>query len=194
MLEPVILSPKSSEILNAAQDLIQERGFNGFSFRDIAAKVGIRSASIHYHYPTKTELASAVTAHYRAMFQDKLDSLQTADLSQIEKLRAYGELFVATLRESNKVCLCGVLASEAETLPIAVRNEVRQFFDAQHSWLIKVIEEGKRSNEIRASLNSASFSSSFIAALEGAMIIARSVEEPQRLKQTLDQHIDFLQA
>jgi TetR/AcrR family transcriptional regulator, transcriptional repressor for nem operon len=192
MLEPITISPKSSEILNVAQDLIQERGFNGFSFRDIAAKVGIRSASIHYHYPTKTELACAVTAQYRAIFQDKIDSLQSADLSQIEKLRGYGELFVSTLRVSKRVCLCGVLASEAETLPIEVRNEVRQFFDAQHNWLIMVIEGGKASTEIRAGLDSTTFAFSFIAALEGAMIIARSVEEPLRLKQTIDQHIEFI--
>jgi TetR/AcrR family transcriptional repressor of nem operon len=192
MLQSTDISPKSSEILQAAQILIQERGFNGFSFRDVAAKVGIRSASIHYHYPTKTELACAVTAHYRAAFQDKIDGFRDSDMSQVEKLRAYGGLFVATLDEGKKVCLCGVLASEAETLPTQVRKEVGQFFDAQRDWLVAVIDAGKASGEIRSDIDATTFASSFIAALEGGMIIARSVEQPLRLKQTIDQHIAFI--
>jgi len=50
------LSDTAERILDIAQDLIQRRGFNAFSYHDIAAPMGIRKASIHYHFPSKADL------------------------------------------------------------------------------------------------------------------------------------------
>ena len=86
---------KALDILHAARMLMMDRGFNGFSFRDVAADVGIKSASIHYHYATKAELAQATAQAYREAFKDTLTQIDVAPAPDL--LRAYGALFVLSL-------------------------------------------------------------------------------------------------
>ena len=117
---------KAAQILDAARESIMERGYNGFSFRDIAAKVGIKSASIHYHFPTKADLAEATAKAYREAFSNLLKELTAPDAPGL--LRAYGALFVFTLRDQGRVCLGGVLVVDSSTLPGQVRQEVQRFF------------------------------------------------------------------
>jgi len=179
------LSPKAQEILKAAQAFMQDVGYNGFSFRDIAARVGIKSASIHYHYPTKGDLAAAAVHSYRTDFQHALDDIFIRNAETISRLQGYGALFIDTLTLHHRTCLCGILASEAESLPEDVRRQLDGFFADQQAWVTKVMEAGKATGEIRADLVVEAMATSFVAGLEGAMIIARSMKKPELLQQTL---------
>jgi len=180
---------KAQEILKVAQELIQTRGYNGFSFRDVAAAVGIKSASIHYHFPTKAELARATALAYRTTFSAALDRLRETHSSAPELLRAYGEFFFSTLNDHGRVCLAGILASDAGALPQEVRAETTRFFDAQHIWIAEVLAQGQAAGEVNRAIDPATFAKTFLAGLEGAMIIARSTETPQDLRDTVEQLI-----
>src|SRR5690606_40708940 len=50
----------AQQIIDLAEDAIATKGYSAFSFREIAALMGIKSASIHYHFPTKPHLGLAV--------------------------------------------------------------------------------------------------------------------------------------
>jgi len=52
-------------ILKAAEARIRRNGFHGFSFRDLAEDVGIKSASVHYYFPTKADLGVSLMRNYQ---------------------------------------------------------------------------------------------------------------------------------
>src|SRR5439155_10505299 len=126
----------ATRILDVAERLVQSRGFNGFSYADIAAELEITTASLHYHFPGKGELGRALIGRYTDRFADALDAIddELGDALALEKLAAYGNLYAAVLREK-RLCLCGMLAAEFHTLPEGMREAVLAFFEANEKWL-----------------------------------------------------------
>ena len=164
---------KSEEILSVAQDLIQTKGYNGFSYRDIAAAIGIKSASIHYHFPTKGDLGQAAAARYSDRFAQLLTSVTENTSSTRKRLESYAALFRKTLVEGDRLCMCGMLAGEVETVPEAVRAEVARFFESQTLWLTEVLQAGIDKGEISSSVNAKTWAIAFLSSLEGSMLVSR---------------------
>lgn len=170
---------RSEEILSVAQDFIQTRGYNGFSYRDIAATIGIKSASIHYHFPTKGELGRAVAARYCDHFDQALQAIRADQQTARKQLEAYVALFRDTLVERDRLCMCGMLAGEIETVPEEVKGEVARFFTAQQQWLSEVMQFGADNGELSAAEGTQAWATMFVAALEGAMLLARGLDDFQ---------------
>lgn len=164
---------KSEEILSVAQDLVQTKGYNGFSYRDIADAIGIKSASIHYHFPTKGDLGREVTAQYRNAFAQALQVLSESTDSARERIEGYAALFRATLVEQERLCMCGMLAGEVETIPDDVKVEVAFFFKEQTVWLASVLQSGIERGEILPSLDANTWAVTILSSLEGGMLVAR---------------------
>ncbi|MEP1768352.1 MAG: TetR/AcrR family transcriptional regulator [Sulfitobacter sp.] len=183
---------KAMDILYAARMLMMDRGFNGFSFRDVAAEVGIKSASIHYHYATKADLAAATARAYREAFGEAVAQIEGDSGGDL--LRAYGAFFVTTLREQDRLCLGGMLAADVASLPDQVRNEVVAFFNAQSDWVEKTVRDGQATGDFRADLDAAKVAKMFVSSLEGAMMISRGIEQPQDLEDALEVLIQLVQA
>ena len=183
---------KALDILHAARMLMMDRGFNGFSFRDVAADVGIKSASIHYHYATKADLAEATAQAYRETFKEALAQFDATSASDL--LRAYGALFVTTLREQGQLCLGGMLAADTASLPEQVRAEVSLFFNEQSEWVANVVREGQAAGDLRTDLDAAMFAKMFVSSLEGAMMVSRGLEQPQDLEDALEMLVQLVQA
>lgn len=84
-------------IAAAARELIAEKGFEGLRTRDIAARVGINVATLHYHVPTKEALIGLVADAMRADFRAQTLQRPRAHLSPLERLEHeffdYGEMF-----------------------------------------------------------------------------------------------------
>ena len=158
----------ADEILDVAQELIQTVGFDGFSYRDIADRVGIKSASIHYHFPAKADLALAAARRYRLDFNTTVHALDE-ESDPLEQLTGFAEIFQNTLESRNRVCLCGMLASEAASVPEPVTVETTAFFDDQQTWISKTIEAGIESGMISPGIHPDAFARIFLSALEGAI-------------------------
>ncbi|MBA3805921.1 MAG: TetR/AcrR family transcriptional regulator, partial [Acidobacteria bacterium] len=130
----------AERIMDAAQRMVQTRGYNAFSYADISALVGIRKASIHYYFPSKKDLGKELVARYRAGFRDKLDQMDNKTDDSRRKLKAYAQLYLDALRDEDRMCLCGMLASDIATLPEEVRREVVDFFADNEAWLAKTLD------------------------------------------------------
>ena len=113
----------AARILDIAEQLVQARGFNGFSYADIAAEVGISKAALHYHFPGKADLGLAVITRYAERFTESLAAIDRADAAPTDRLAAYARLYDQVLRRG-KVCLCAVLAAEYQTLPTPMQAAV----------------------------------------------------------------------
>ena len=183
---------KALEIMSIAQGLIQNKGYNGFSFRDVADAVGIKSASIHYHFPTKSHLVKEITSNYRAEFQLALDEIDALNLTGLEKLEHYAGLFAKTLQKKQCVCLAGILATEIGSLSEDVRVELDAFFTEQAKWLSRTIRDGQTEGNINPSIDAEAFAPAFVSGLEGAMIIARSKTSLEYLSSATSQYLDLI--
>ena len=160
------MNSTKKKLLDAASSLVQTRGYNGFSFHDLAAAVGITTASIHYHFPTKADLGQQLVKRYTAEFMAALGDPKASSLSQ--RLRHYVGLFRAALSEG-RMCLCGMVGAEVDGVPAEVSAEVREFFRANELWLMQVFEgAGAHTATARGKARL------FLSALEGAMLIARA--------------------
>jgi TetR/AcrR family transcriptional repressor of nem operon len=78
------------------------------------------------------------------------------------------------------MCLCGMLAAEYQTLPPPMRGAVTSFFDANESWLEKVLEEGRQDGSLRVADSARDTARVVIACLEGAMLVARPYSDVER--------------
>ncbi|PTR33907.1 TetR family transcriptional regulator [Luteibacter sp. OK325] len=158
-------------ILSVARKMVQSRGFSALSFRDIAASVGVKSASVHYHFPTKgslgSELARGYTDEMAAYLAEALD--ENADTAAF--MTKYVGVFRAALVNDNRMCMCGVMAAERDELPAEVQAEVERFSEVNVEWLAKALERHDASVPVAARKARAL---AIFAAVEGAQLIARS--------------------
>ncbi len=164
----------SGRILDLAEGLIQRRGYEAYSYADIADALNIRKASIHYHFQSKGELTRAVAARYRAAFAGTLAGLQAECADPSTRLMRYVRLFRDALRDGDHMCLYGMLASDSATLPEPVRDEVNGFFADQEAWLTALLREGHASGAFEFEGRAEGAASALLAGLEGAMLVARS--------------------
>jgi TetR/AcrR family transcriptional regulator, transcriptional repressor for nem operon len=176
-----------NKIMSVAQELVQHNGYNAFSYHDIARKLGIKSASIHYYFPAKSDLGKALMHQYRMDFNKQLKLIDTTSNSTINKLDHFAELFLNYLRSKNKMCLCGMLASDINTMPVEIRDEVRLFFIECENWLAMILDKGQQLGEIRNTGQPDKLARFILAGMEGAMLSARSFEDPERFNEITSQ-------
>jgi TetR/AcrR family transcriptional repressor of nem operon len=170
-----------SRILDAAERLVQVRGFNGFSYADVATELAVTKASLHYHFPSKAGLGEALIARYAERFADALAAIDGHDATAPTKLDAYASLYGNVLREG-RMCLCGMFAAEFETLPTPIRDAVVAFLDENEAWLERVLEQGREEGSLRFSGSATDTARSIVSGLEGTMLVARSYGEIERFE------------
>lgn len=169
-------------VLDVAQELVQTRGYNAFSFRDLAERIGIKAASIHYYFPSKADLCRALLGRYRRQYGTLLAGIDEGTKDAKRKLKRYAQLFHDTLETENRMCLCGMLASDVTTLPPAVRDELRGFFDDNQVWLTRVLAEGREAGKLHFTGTAEMEARLIVSGLEGAMLVARLYEDPALLE------------
>lgn len=157
-------------ILAAARSAAQAHGYGGLNFRDLATAVGIKAASIHYHFPSKASLGAAVARRYWEDTAAELEAMSAGSAEPADGLRRYPDIFRRSLESGNRMCLCSFMAAEFDDLPDAVKTEVQTFTDINVAWLTKALAgkglAGADDNERQAR--------AIFAAIAGAQLVARS--------------------
>jgi len=180
-LQPAVPTPAARAILDAAEALAQTRGYNGFSYADVAAQLGVTKASLHYHFPTKAELGRALIERYHAAFAAGLDAINQEADEPCRKLERYVALYDAVL-QGDRMCLCGMFAAEYATLPKPMQAQLHLFFDTNERWLTAILEAGCRVGRFAFKERANERARVLLGALEGAMLIARSYSDPLRFR------------
>lgn len=166
----------ADQIIDIAEDMIRRHGYHAFSFREIAAKVGIKSSSVHYHFPTKVDLAIAVAKNYSERFFSVLDAVDQHTQPPNQIIEAYVDLFRNALVHDRKLCLCGMLGAEKAVLPESVLPEIKGFFIRNLVWLSHVaVTHGCELSEDDIHRRA----SNLLASLEGALIVAQTLEDDE---------------
>ena len=170
-------------ILDVAERLVQSRGFNGFSYAAVAEELSITTPALHYHFAGKAELGEALISRYAARFAEALDAIDANVLAAPAKLEAYTSLYLDVLR-NQRMCLCGMLAAEYQTLPEAMTATVIRFFDDNEEWLAGVLEQGQGDGTLHFAGSARDAARMIVGALEGAMLVARPYADITRFQAT----------
>jgi TetR/AcrR family transcriptional repressor of nem operon len=165
-----------TQILDTAQELIQRVGVNAMSYQDISETVGIRKASIHYHFPTKDDLVAVLLDRYNDYFLRLVDGIIAQPDSAEIKLRRYCSLFEATLSsgDGDKACLYGMVGAELATLKHSLAERVTAFYHHNEERLIQILNQGKESGDFGFVGDVRAMAMLIFSLLEGGFLVARA--------------------
>jgi len=179
----------AAQILDVAEAFVQVHGFNGFSYADVAARLQITKASIHYHFASKADLGQALIARYSIRFAAALVAIDAPDVAAPAKLMAYGRLYLEVLR-NERMCLCGMLAAESATLPAQMQASIVDYFVDNESWLARTLAQGRDEGSLDFAGGPSEVARSIVSSLEGAMLMARLFDDVAGFEATARRVLD----
>jgi TetR/AcrR family transcriptional regulator, transcriptional repressor for nem operon len=170
-------SVKAIEILEAAEIRIRRGGFEAVSYRDLAADVGIKAASVHYHFPQKALLGAAVIDRYSDKLSVALGQVDLAHATVEEHLQRLCNCYRAAVQNDGMICLGCMLGAESKDLPDAVSEAARRFFKRLLNWIESAL--GDRGDAPTLAIH-------IIGALQGTMILAVTLKRPELMDEAAD--------
>lgn len=146
------MSDTVEAILDVTERRMREAGYHGFSFRTVAAEIGVKGASVHYHFSSKDALAAAVTRRYNDRAAKAVEQQVEAGADVVQ---AWLNVFRGALADGARMCLCGALGVTLSDLAPEVVAEVRRFFDLVTNSLMAGGLERDRALQVLATLEGA---------------------------------------
>jgi TetR/AcrR family transcriptional repressor of nem operon len=168
------ISASAERVVDAAERLVQQYGFNGFSYDDISREIDIKKPSIHHHFRTKSELVQVIVQRYAHRFDAALVAIDDSEPDPVARLYRYGELFARTYEQDRRLCVCGILGAEAASISPEVALEVDDFFRLNLDWLARTLQLGVEAGQLRKG-DAAEQAYGLLCALEGAMMVGRGL-------------------
>lgn len=171
-------------LIDSARYLIQTRGYNGFSYADVAEQVAVRKASIHHHFPSKADLAAAVVEQSRAVIVEQIRLLRAGGFDPVGQLAFYTGYWEKCIADASApFCVAGMLASELPSLPDELASCVRAHFRDLSTWMETVFTKGAELGVLHLRGSPAAEAQSFMSTVYGAMLTARAYGEPEKFSQ-----------
>ena len=168
-------------VLDVAERLAQTRGFNGFSYADIAAELGITKASLHYHYRTKTELGCAIIGRYGERFRAGARGNQRDRPTRVAAARAIRPALRGRAAERPVVPVRDARGRILDARGADARA-IRGFFEVNEAWLAQLLESGRATGDLTFEGAATEAANAFTCTLEGAMLLARSYGDATRFE------------
>lgn len=174
---------RAEQILDFAEREIRKNGFDGVSFRDIADAIGVKSASVHYHFPSKADLGAEVTRRYAERFIASLGAPDDPSDTAADRIARLAEGYIAAYRAETSTCLCAVLGSVVTHLPEGTSEQVRAFYDRLRDWLRKALAGQKTT--LTPNL--------VIGTLQGAMVLSLATSDETPLLEAKEHVVSLSQ-
>jgi AcrR family transcriptional regulator len=174
-------------ILDLAETLLQDKGFNGFSYAHIASELGVKNAAVHYHFPTKENLGCAVVQRYRDRFQLWINNARVKDLSPQEKLNWFFDIYANMRADHGKVCIAGALEAEFNSIPDALRDQTQSLTSELLTWLAATLNEGRGAGVFQFNGEPADKAALILSSLQGGLQIARALGV-EKFQAVIQQH------
>ncbi len=180
-------SAKANEIMDVAEAHMRKGGFDAVSFRDLASAVGVKSASVHYHFPQKPDLGQAIVSRYRSRIAETLGDAADSRAS-IAKLKLLFSVYSTALNSGDSVCLCCMLGAESRYLPTDVAAEVSLFFGDMTDWTRGALQADL------PKARAAALAAHIISALQGAMVLSVALDDNSHLTNTQKMLLRFVKS
>lgn len=173
------------ELLKWAQEFLQSRGAAGFSFQDLADRLKIRKASIHYHFRTKNELIKVLIENYRSSFHDWANSVE--ELPASRKWVGFVGLFREFIRDKRRLCPSGALSLEISSFPAPLRRKLCDFQVEQRQWIEKMILQAQKEGFFQDHLHPRAAALLIGSAIQGSLQIAKLHDSPAVFEKTMEE-------
>lgn len=170
-------------LLDSAERAARQRGYDGFSYADLARDVGIRKASIHHHFPTKANLALRLIERYAQRFAVALSRIADTPSNGADQLRAYHELYREALGDATQLCLCVVFSAGRDSLSEPVLDALNQFHADSIAWLETVFSTAQADGSANGLDDASAEARATLALMEGAQLVARSAADLKQFDQ-----------
>ena len=167
-------------LLAHAEKLIRTRGCNGFSYRDLAEHVGVKTSSIHYYFPGKDDLLYEAVEAYSARALGAVRGIDTTLPAQAQ-LEKYLSMMESAACGSGELCLGGMLAADVMSLSERVRGALQGFFRAHEAWLARVLAEGAAQGTLKFSGTPEAAGRAVFATIQGCLLVSRLFQQPPAL-------------
>ena len=171
-------SDTKNALLDSAERAARTRGFDGFSYADLAADVGIRKASIHHHFPTKAALAVALMERYHDNLQSACAELDAQNITGGARLLTLIDRYRAAIDDGKSLCLCVSFSTSRQSLPPDVVAQMSRFRCMMIAWLTTAFVAGQTDDSIRSVSEPEAEAAATLSLVEGAQLSARAEENP----------------
>lgn len=172
------MNDNRSRLLEIAEGSVQRTGLKALSFRTLADEVGIKSSSVHYHFPEKSDLARTLIEQYRDKLFAELNTIATSGGSLRTQFLAFVEMF-GGIAHDNRVCLLCMMASEFAALNANNQALLANVFTNLENWLANLFDS--RREELATELSPQQMARLVMSGLEGALLIDRVMHNTERL-------------
>lgn len=170
------------KILYVAEDMTQRLGVNGFSYRDIATEVDIKTSSIHYYFPTKDDLFLELINRYESKCKQYMAELLNPESPVKDRLNLLVTPFIDYLHDGNKLCLCVMIAGQMLEVSEPVKIAIKNFFEGEIASVSVLIQEGVSTGEFKNIDNVNATAVMLLSTIEGGAMLARATDNPAVLK------------
>jgi len=130
------------KILALGEKLLHQHGYNGFSYADISSQLNIKNAAIHYHYPSKAHLVTAIIEEAQKRLEHWMHHLELYHISPSEKLDKFFQIYDGNCYADSKMCLVTSLSSDYTLLPEEVKVAIGAFINSLTHWFAHVLQQG----------------------------------------------------
>lgn len=138
------MSGTKEKILELGELLIRDKGYNAFSYQDIAGALSMKNAAIHYHFPHKESLAIEILRNSREAFDALIEEHRGS--TSTEKFAEFIKIYTRS-SERGMICLVGAMVTDFHTLTDDVKTELKAVMDDILGKLISILQEGKDNKE-----------------------------------------------
>lgn len=161
-------------LLDSAEHACRTRGYDGFSYADLAGDVGIRKASIHHHFPKKADLAEAVLARYSDVVFERLADIAQTSSTAADALESYVALYREALVDGRMLCLCVAFGAGRDSLPVIAQDALTTFHARSIVWLTDQFKRAERDQSVSHLAAPEDEAPACLALVEGAQLFARA--------------------
>lgn len=165
-------------LLDSAETSVRSMGFDGFSYADLAADVGIRKASIHYHFPKKSDLAEALMARYTEGLEAHLARIAEASASGGARIAGQIDRYQAALEGGRKLCLCVAFSVNPDEMTPALVALLEAYRIRSVAWMTEAFALAAEDGSVAALGDPEAEARGALALLEGAHLAARVAGDP----------------
>ena len=159
-------------IAAAARAIIVEKGLEGLRTRDIAARVGINVATLHYHVPSKEALVALVAESIRIDFKTQFGRRSRVGKTALDLLRMEFEDFAETLTDAPELIVVIAELSERARRDDGIAAIVSPLGSFWRQQFVEILRLGTEDGSFRPDIDP----------IAGALIITGALSDYGRLR------------
>ncbi len=182
---------KREQLIESTRELLWERGYVGTSPKAIQERSGAGQGSMYHHFQGKSELALAAIGRNADDLRVKAEAEFSGPGTVIERISAY----LRRERDALKGCPVGRLTQDPDVMADPdLRRPVEETFGWVTGRLAELLDEGRATGELDASLDPAATATALVAVLQGGYVLARAAGSPDVFAKAVEGALGLLAA